>query len=205
MPKFKELSSRYLIPFLGLLAAFLSLVYGVYMPFRKSSLYIQAMANLQQAKTLIDVLRGYDRVFEFSSPIGGEEIAKFTVYDMVNMVSNPRQPEQVARDLVNYIEPRMQQENVRHLLALAQLHGVLWQRFGSNDDYARAEEYYRKAFAIGPKLPPVLFGLLQLYVAKGETAKANEIGDRIVALWPDAPGVGEQLQARTQEAATSSK
>ena len=187
---------RRLLPTLGLIAAVLSLIYGVYLPLKKSSAYISAIRNLETAKSFSEVIAGYDRAFTVPSPIGGEELAKFTSYDVLNMISNPRQPEEVSRELVRYIEQYAFHNNVRHLLAIAQLHATLWQRFQKDEDYVTAERYYRDAYAIGPKLPPVLFGLLNLYGAHGDTAKAEEIGKEIVRYWPNATEVGRQIEAQ---------
>ncbi|MDO8469665.1 MAG: hypothetical protein Q7S84_01415 [bacterium] len=193
---------RRFLPALGIAAAVFSLVYGVYLPFRKSSAYINAIRNLQTAKSLTEVIAGYDRAFKIPSPVGGEELAKFASYDVLNMISNPRQPEEVSRELVRYIEQYAFHNNVRHLLAIAQLHATLWQRFQKDEDYVTAERYYRDAYAIGPKLPPVLFGLLNLYGAHGDTAKAEEIGNEIVRYWPTATDVGNAL-LKAREAPSS--
>lgn len=201
MSRYQLLITRYLLPAAGVAAAVLSIVYGVYLPLKKSSAYIDAIRNLQNAKSLSEVIAGYERAFSVPSPIGGEEIAKFTAYDVLNMISNSRQPEQVSRELVAYVEAKAFTNNVRHLLAIAQLHATLWQRFRKDEDYAAAERYYRDAYAIGPKLPPVLFGLLNLYSAKGDTVKAEEIGKEIVHYWPNATEVGRQIEA--QQAAPS--
>lgn len=204
MSRYQLLITRYLLPVAGIVAATLSLVYGVYLPLKKSSAYIGAIRNLQTAKSLSEVIAGYDRAFMVPSPIGGEELAKFASYDVLNMISNSRQPEQVSRELVGYIEQYVLKNNVRHLLAIAQLHATLWQRFGDNEDYAAAERYYRDAYAIGPKLPPVLFGLLNLYGAKGDTAKAEEVGNEILRYWPTATDVGRQIEAQRASAAAAS-
>lgn len=204
MSKLKSLVTAYLLPVLGIAAAVFSLVYGVYLPLKKSSAYIGAIRNLQVAKSLSEVIAGYERAFSVPSPIGSEELAKFSLYDFLNMISNPQQTEKVSRELVAYIEQKAFTNNVRHLIALAQLHATLWQRFGKEEDYAAAERYYRDAYAIGPQLPPVLFGLLNLYGAKGDTAKAEEIGKEIIHYWPAASDVGNAIIKARQPSSSAS-
>ena len=57
----------------------------------------------------------------------------------------------------------------------------------------KSEEAYRAALSIGPKLPPVLYSLLDLYRAKGEGEKLKEIGNVILKYWPDNPEIKDIL------------
>jgi tetratricopeptide (TPR) repeat protein len=87
---------------------------------------------------------------------------------------------------VEYIEPHMFKDNVRHLLSVGMMYENLWLRYGKKDaDYAKAEGYYRAALAIGPKLPPVLYSLANLYNEKGDLTKGREIKAMILNLWPN--------------------
>jgi len=49
----------------------------------------------------------------------------------------------------------------------------------------KTEDYYLKAYAIGPKLPPVLYGLADLYASNGDVAKFKPVAEAILANWPD--------------------
>ena len=71
-------------------------------------------------------------------------------------------------------------------MVMGQMHGVIWEKYGrKEEDFQKAEEYWQKAFAIGPKLPPVLYGMLNLYQAKSDQEKIKEISEIIIQYWPE--------------------
>lgn len=170
----------------GIILSLLGLYFGSYLPLAKSRLYISTIRSAQSVRSVAEFKALYDRMFALYSPIGEEEIVKFMSYDVMGIVSIKDQPEEIARALVEYIEPHLLTNNVRHLLVAAQMYTTLWQNYGHDSDYEVAVRYYRAAYDIGPKLPPVLFGLLQLYVNRGDMTSANEIGEHILSLWPNA-------------------
>lgn len=174
--------------FAGLLALALSSLYlGVLSPYIRAREYIKAVQALSSIRTLQEFEERFNRALLFPSPVGKEEIVKFLGNDILSIVSQPNQPEAVARALVEFIEPHLFENNVRHQLLGGQLHMVLWQRYGrKTEDFARAEAYFKAALVIGPKLPPVLFSLLDLYRKSGNDQRANEIRSVILGFWPDA-------------------
>jgi tetratricopeptide (TPR) repeat protein len=179
-------SLRLTLVSLGILLATLGIIYGSYLPMAKSQRYIAAIRQLPNVRSLAEFTKVEDGAFNFYSPIGDEEVEKFAAYDVLNIVQQQGQPDAVFHALVKYIEPKLRNNNVRHLLVLAQMYQTLWHEYGKAEDFNAAESYYRKALEIGPKLPPLLYGLANLYMEKGDMANANAIGDRILALWPDA-------------------
>jgi hypothetical protein len=186
-------SLKYILIIAGIVLALLGLYFGSYLPLAKSRLYISTMRAAQSIRSVTEFEKLYDQMFSLSSPVGDEETVKFLSYDILSIISIENQPEEIARELVSYIEPHLIRNNVRHLLVGAQMYTTLWQNYKRESDYQTAVRYYRAAYDIGPKLPPVLFGLLQLYVNHGDMASANELGDHIVSLWPNAlnPAVGQ--------------
>jgi hypothetical protein len=180
----KTFAKNLFIVFL-LILAILSIYFGSYLPLAKSRLFIRALRTANEVKTTEQFKSHFDKVFSFYSPIGNEEVVKFLSSDIVNVVSQAAQNESVARELVSYIEPRLFLNNVRHLLVGAQLHSILWNNFHRPEDLKKAEEYYLAAFKIGPKLPPVLFGLLELYRAAGDHKKYEDIAKLVVTYWPN--------------------
>ena len=67
-----------------------------------------------------------------------------------------------------------------------QLYLTLFNNYGQKpEDFKKALNYYERAFMIGPKLPPVLYGLFNLYIQSGQKDKAKEIGQIILNYWPD--------------------
>lgn len=165
----------------------IGIYFGAYAPWAKAQAYIDALKTVSGGKvqSLGDYLGAYDKAVKMYSPIGDEEITKFLSNDIMNIVVKQNQSEEVTRTLVDYVEPLLFKNNVRHLLAGGQMHFVLWKRFNKEEDYQKAEGYYISARAIGPKLPPVLYELLSLYKEKGDSGKAKEVAGTILSLWPD--------------------
>lgn len=163
----------------------LSIYLGSYLPWGKARAYITALKNVRNVRSVEDFKENFNKTLNFYSPIGQEEIVKFLSTDLGSQFMKPGQPEEILRALVNYIEPYMFQNNVRHMIAMAKMYEAFWQHYKHEEDFKKAEAYYRKAYAIGPKLPPVLFGMINLYKNKGDDAKVREIAMIILNYWPD--------------------
>ncbi len=177
---------QFLLIILIILSA-LGIYFGAYAPWVKSQAYINALKIIGggTVRSLGDYIGAYDKAVKMYSPIGDEEVTKFLSNDIMNVIVKSNQSEEVSRALVNYVEPLLFKNNVRHLLMGGQMHFVLWKRFNKEEDYVKAEHYYLAARAIGPKLPPVLYELLNLYKEKGEVVKAKEVAQTILSLWPN--------------------
>ena len=175
---------QFIIIALIILAA-LSIVFGSYLPLIKSQKYISALRAGSQVKSVEQFKANFDSPIKFYSPIGDEEIVKFLTNDILQIIFQQKQSEQVSRILVEYTEPYFFQNNVRHKIVGAEYYLVLWQKSGREEDYQKAESYFKKAYEIGPKLPPVLYGMLNLYQMKGDVQKAQEIKEIILKYWPD--------------------
>ena len=168
-----------------IILAILSIIFGSYLALVKSQSFIVALGSIPSIRTTEQFKTNFDKAFKFYSPIGDEEVAKFLVNNVLQFVSQQNQQEAVARMLVGYVEPYMFKNDVRHLLASAQMYQILWERYGHQEDFQTAENYFKSAYAIGPKLPPVLYGLLDFYGAKRDAQKVKEIGGIILGYWPD--------------------
>lgn len=176
-----------IIVFLGITFAVLSIYFGSLAPFAKAQRYITGLNAMPTIKSLEDFKKNFDKVFEFYSPVGDEETAKFLGGTILGIISQKEQPENVSRYLVEYIEPHLFKNNVRHLIMRGQMYFILWQKSQkvNESDFIKAENYYRQALAIGPKLPLVLYGLLDIYQVKGDSEKTREIAGRILQYWPE--------------------
>lgn len=167
--------------------------FGAYLPFARGRAYVTALRAAQSINSLNEFKALFDRPLNFYSPVGDEEVAKFLSIDILKTITQAR-PEELNRALVEYIEPYMLKNNVRHLIILGQMYSVLWREYGHNEDYLKSEAYQRQAFEIGPNLPPVLYGLLDIYQASGDDVKLKEIVSDIVKYWPEDEGVQKVLQ-----------
>ncbi len=168
-----------------LILAMLSIIFGSLLPLVKSQRFVSASRSAFSARTLRDFKANFDQALKFYSPIGDEEIAKFLGGNILSAISQKEQSDAVSRELVSYIEPYMFKNNVRHLMTLGQMYFILWQKSGREEDFLKAENYFRQALAIGPKLPPVLYPLFNLYQVKRDTQKTKEIGEVILKYWPE--------------------
>ncbi|MFA6365230.1 MAG: hypothetical protein WCW78_02400 [Candidatus Paceibacterota bacterium] len=179
---------------LGIIVTILSVVYGAYMPLVKAQSYISALRNVQSVRSVDGFKTLFDVPISFYSPIGDEEVVKFLSNDILGVVSQPNQQEAVSRALVEYIEPHLFQTSVIHLLNGSSMRSILWQKHGRDEDYVLAEAYLKKAYAIGPKLPPVLYGLLNLYSLKEDKDNMQKIAKIILTYWPSDEKVKKLVQ-----------
>ncbi|MBI2278844.1 MAG: hypothetical protein HYU81_02170 [Candidatus Brennerbacteria bacterium] len=166
--------------------AALALIFGAYLPFIKARGYITSINTLASVNSLESFYAHFDRLLLHPSPVGQEEAVKYLGSDIANFISAEDQPEPVARAIVAYLEPYLFRNNVRHLLMGGQFYETLWRRFGQQEaDLRSAEAYYLAARAIGPKLPPVLYSLYDLYGTSEQLEKRAEVRDAIIRLWPE--------------------
>jgi len=167
-------------------ATTLLIYFSAYLPYAKSRAYINAIRTAQNLRSVDEFKNVFDKVFNFYSPVGSEEVVKFLSNDVLNLISQGQAAEDVSRLLVEYIEPHFFDENVRHMITGARMYETLWSRHGRKEEYfQKSEEYYLKTYAIGPKLPPVLYGLANLYLNHGDFDKAKKLAEEILKYWPD--------------------
>lgn len=171
-----------------------SIYLGSYLPFIKAKLYPEAAIMLNEIRGIEGFKILFTKVFETYSPVGQEEVVKFTSTIIQNTISREDVPEEPAIMIVKFIEPYFIEDNVRHLIMLGNMYGNLWTRFGKEEHFLTAEKYYLEAKNIGPKLPPVLYSILDLYRRKGDKEKILEIGNIILGYWPQDASVRALLQ-----------
>lgn len=178
---------RSIVVVFGIIATVLSLVYGSYLPLRKSQHYINAFVALQSVKPL--TVENFEKIFDkplnYNSPIGQEEIVKFLGGTIQNLIGNKNSPEAASAELVHYIEFYSSDRNPFHLLNLAVMYRLLWDNYLNEEYYKASEDYYKKLIAIGPKLPPALYGLFDLYRSYGDERKLQIVSEAILTYWPD--------------------
>ncbi len=74
------------------------------------------------------------------------------------------------------------------------MYTVMWKKYKKEEYYLKAEKYYRTALASWPKLPPLLYGLFDLYQSKQDKEKMKEIGAVILNYWPDDKSIINALK-----------
>lgn len=190
----KLLLKQFIIIALIILAVLL-IVFGAILPWKKSQLYINTLTDMQSGRsyTTEQFKDRTGKVINFYSPIGQEEVVKFLSSEILIVVYQKGFSEQASRFLVGYMDKYLFKNNVRHLLMNGDLHKILWINFGNEEDFKKAEEYFKKAYEIGPNLPPVLYDLFELYRFKGDGENMKKIGEEILKYWPDDEGVSKLL------------
>lgn len=173
------------IAIIGIILAILGIIFGAYLPFKKAQLYISSMYQMRSLKTPQDFEKVFDKLCAFYSPVGNDEIARLLGNSLINPIASPQNSEPASRYLVEYLEPKLQKDDVKHLLILAEMYFFLWQKSGNENDFLKSEEYYQKARNYGPQLPQVLYGLFDLYKQKGDLEKLKQIGETILKYWPE--------------------
>lgn len=180
---------------IGLIGAYL----GAYTPFARGQQYISALRKAPSTKTVQGFEENFRAALDYPSPIGDEELTKFLASDIIGFVSQSEQPEAVSRELTRFIEQYIFKNNVRHLLSIARIRFVLWQRFGGEEDYVAAEKYLLRALEFGPDVPPILYNLFEIYVAKNNMHAALRIAEEIAVRWPSDVRVQEFITAARKQ------
>ena len=105
---------------------------------------------------------------------------------MINIIAKKAQSEEVLREMITFLEGYSDKEDVLHLLNLGRIYHFMWIEHGRRQEYFnKAEGYYEETLKRGPKLPPALYGILDLYRV-GENVKQTEIyANKILELWPE--------------------
>lgn len=174
--------------------AVLSMWFGAVQPWRKARSYITAIHTLPSMESVEDFEVTFGRSLSLPSPVGQEEIVKFLGSDVVgDIVMQEHIPEEIAVALVSFVESHFIEGNVFHSLAAGLLHNLLWERYRREEHFVRAEGYYRALLAMGPKLPPALYSLFELYGSHGDMEKRREIAETILRYWPDDEDVKKTL------------
>lgn len=176
---------KQLIIVLLILAAAASIYFAALTPLTKAESYIHALRTIPSIGSVDEFKQVFDVPLSFPSPIGQEEVVKYIASNIQEITAQPNQPEGVMRALASYIEPYIFQNDVRHLIVMAQIYYTLWTNYGRKDaDFEKAVEYFQKVRAIGPKLPPALYSLFDLYREHGDAEEARSIAEDILKLWP---------------------
>lgn len=179
-----------------ILLSLLFFYFGGVLPFLTARRYITALYQLPNIMNIADFENVFNPVLDSYSFVGGEEIVNFITSAIVKQPERLDNTNDTMRELVNYIEPHLSQNNVKHLLNIADSYSILWRRRGGeSDDFVKAENYYLKVCQIGPKLPQALYGLLNLYSMKEDKEKIREAMETILRYWPDDEKTKNMLES----------
>jgi tetratricopeptide (TPR) repeat protein len=188
--------NRRLIVHLGVavVAVFLLSIafYGSYLPYRKSSLFIETMKTVRSSRSLADFESALRVPLDAPSPIGQEELVRNTAGLVLNVIQgNGTQPgvaEEILRFLKEYFNPIIDRGRgmsfSQNLYVLGLSHTTAFDKTHNSEFLKAAENYFSQAYLLGPDRPQSLYGLFGIYRAIGDKKRAIEFGNRIVELWP---------------------
>lgn len=164
--------------------------FGALAPFWRAQNFVYAYQNTENFKTLEELENTYNKAFDFYAPLGQEEMAKFLSERMFNVLKSGQMPEEIALEIVKYVESNsVQDNNIIQLMQTGNLYEALWRLYGGDNYFLKAESYYKKANEIGPRVPQPLYELFDIYKDSNQENKMEEIGRNILELWPEEKGV----------------
>ncbi len=163
-----------------------SIFLGAIQPLARAQNFI--LATQSQPTTVGELEENFRRALDYPSYVGDEETAKFLGGNIRSLVGSKDIPENISRELLIFMEPYLQKNNVRHLMMGGQMYLNMWAAYKNQSDYDMAVKYYVQSREIAPKVYPVLFGLLSIYNAGGKVTEAKEVGSTILSIWPDDKG-----------------
>lgn len=184
-----------IIVVIGIILAILGIIFGAFLPLAKAKSYIGAFSRLQSVKTLEEFKRTFDAPLNFYSPVGQEEVVRFLANEILGKMIYAGQKEEISRELVLYIEPRVSSNNSKHLLILAMMYGRMFEIYGNGEYLEKAQENFQRMLVLNPKSPQALHSLFGIYLRKGEFGKAKEIGGIILQYWPEEENIKKILES----------
>ncbi|MBI4993753.1 O-antigen ligase family protein [Candidatus Wolfebacteria bacterium] len=180
--KDQKILNYQIVSIIGIIFAILSIIYGSIFPYLKAMAYT---ADMNKPHTVGDFKDRFNNIYNIYSPISNKEISLYLVDNIRNLISNQQnQPEQIMRLFVDFIEDKIDKNDVRQLMPMAKIYSIMWERYGNEGDYRKSVDYYLTSLKIGPKLPPALYGLFSLYYLHNDNEAVENIGKNILQYWP---------------------
>jgi hypothetical protein len=168
-------------------------IYGSYLPYRKSELYIASLSQASSATTLKGYTDATSVPLDAPSPIGQEELVRNTAGTVTGIIqaSGPKSPDIIPPLLAflnSYYDPIIQSGKG---MSFNQNLYIL----GSGDETAfsithdpkyilLAQQYFEQGLLNSPKRPQFIYGLFDVYRMEGDAAKAKQMFDLISQYWP---------------------
>ncbi|MBI4993756.1 hypothetical protein HZC33_02255 [Candidatus Wolfebacteria bacterium] len=161
---------------------------GAYLPLAKSQMYINAYRDLPKIKSLEEFNKIFEKVFDYYSPIGQEEIISGYLNILVNLISSQKLDEQVANVLFNNVDGVMNPflksgkgfNLSQNIYALATVYEIAANKFNSPEYRQRSIYLYQEGLKYSPGRPIFIFGLFNSYYNFGDKQKAKKIGEIIL-------------------------
>lgn len=170
------------------------LVYGTYLPLRKSRLYISALQTANKATSLQDFMVPYMTAFEAVSPIGQEEIVRNFANTVGAIATNakgadPTLIRALGASMDRYSLPLIEERSGLSQAQSFYTFGATYRALDQGDDTTNFRERYHtlllRGLELSPNRPQFLYGLFDYELHFGSNAEARKYGELILKYWPD--------------------
>ena len=186
---------RIIIAGIAVAALLLLAVAGSVLPFLKARAFIEANQNARTGQLTIDqYLANFEQAFKFTSPTGQEEAVYFFENEILQII-NQKPEEKVVSRLLEFASSYVDAKSIRHMVMISAMYEVAWRLYNVSAYAEKAEAYYLEIHQRAPKLPQPLYGLFRMYHLSGQQERAQEMGEKIIALWPNDATVKGILEA----------
>lgn len=178
--------------------------FGNFLPLVKAQNYITALQSLREAKSWQDFQDAFDQGLQADAPFGQDEITRNLGNLAVglmnrNAVSNPVAVKAIEAYMDKYLAPIVAREKgpsfSQTLYLAALIKATAFQITHVTGYYDAAEKYYRLGLKLSPARPQFLYGLFDMYKNAGNKAGMQEIGQKILTLWPQDERISKMLTA----------
>lgn len=176
------------------LFAVIILIYGTYLPFRKSRLFITALQSTGSATSLDTFLGPFMTALDASSPIGQEELVRnfANTIDSVVRGAKAGSDETLVRALGaildQYAEPVVERRSglsqAQTFYAVASTYRDVDANDGAKNFRDREIALFKRGIELSPDRPQFLYGLLDYELNYGSNAQARIYAERVRELWP---------------------
>lgn len=181
-----------------------AMYFGVYLPVRKSRLYIAARQT--QINSFKDFDEVYGKALSYASPVGQDEIVSGYLEILAEIIQGEALKEQPNKQIIEKLIAKAE-EWANPIVGKGAGFGfsqILF-RFGNVYQVAaivlKDDNYYQKAvqlYSLGLRYSPdrqiFLYSLFDMYRFRGDNENAKRVGERIVEVYNDE-GVAQSLQA----------
>lgn len=182
------------------------LVYGTYLPYRKSKDYVAAISNTGEATSLQTFLAPFIEALDDHSPSGQEETFRNFTQTVAGVLSNVKDSsentqlvvralgatvDRYALELVNRQSGTSQPQTY---YALATTYLRVYDITGISSYKNRGRELLEKGLELSPDRPQFLYGLFEYEKNYGSREQAEFYGNRILELWPSDKATQRDLK-----------
>jgi hypothetical protein len=178
--------------------------YGNFLPLRKSQSFIYMNRSLGTVRSWEQLQVIASESLDKRSPIGQEEIVRSFTNMMLGVLrsngQNPALTAAVMEYLHRYYDPIINRGRgmsfQQNLYVLGLMNQIAYAQTKEAAYLNESERYFVTAVNLAPNRPQSLYGLLDVYRIKQDRQKMEEIGNRILSLWPQDENVKALLQGK---------